>query len=737
MSTAPTVATNPQAASAETSAPARMESLEDIFASVGESAATKVVPQPNEKGEFGCPADGAKWMAATYQIQQTPLLGKAPILKDWPNKGSLDFEQIDAWAKEFPGCNFGSIAKAEPGGRFVFEVDSPGVSERAKADGVKFSSQLIITSRPGRGHRWFEHSDESIALGNIAQGEVADFSVRMNNEQCVSPGSVNPVSGKQYRVKEAGTLVPATWAEINWWRSQKTSTSTGKKDIPRNAAGLVPHGAIHGYMLTLAGKLRQNGMNSEEIETVLLRKVHEECQGPIDENKVKAMARSIGHYPEGNPASEIVLLNGAVAGTNPHNEMLQIVADEILEFSDSNPEAEIPPFDSSVMTGVYREWVDLVCQGTTLAPQFSFLIAKTIIGVLMSGRVTFEDLDAEPRIYAALVGETGSGKGAAWDRSLQIINSVTSGLKIVNSIDSGAGLSDYFFEPPVGQPVVCYIDEVTSLGNKAATTRNPAILDAIIELADSTSRSRVLAKRGKNPERVQKTRNDCRLAMVMCGQNRDVFAKALTGRNQLGVYDRLTPEYGVPVEPGKMPPIDKAAAMLLMTKILSLDYQAAMKMSPAADDRLEAFWGSQEKETRVKVRWKRNLQMDSYMTAFGERRHIVEVADVEIAIKNCIRQLAIRKACFGAEMIDRTAYYLDKIKQVTAWMQKKIAEGAEPGQVARSRRDYEKMTNAARDNGEHLFDKAWQIHSRVHLDLIKVRKTNGQQYDKFVPKPDW
>jgi hypothetical protein len=254
--------------------------------------------------------------------------------------------------------------------------------------------------------------------------------------------------------------------------------------------------------------------------------------------------------------------------------------------------------------------------------------------------VRFKDLDAEPRIYAALVGETGSGKGAAWDRSLQIINSIDSGLKIVNSIDSGAGLADYFFESPLGQPVLCYIDEVTGLGNKAAPTRNPAILDAMIELADSTSRSRVLAKRGKNPERVQKTRDDCRLAMVMCGQNRDVYAKALTGRNQLGICDRLIPEYGVPVEPGKMPPIDRVAAGTLMTKILSLNYQLEMQMDPAADARLEAFW--------------------------------------------------------------RTL-----------------------------------VTNAARDNEEHIFEKAWQIHSRVHLDMVKITKTNGHQYDKYVPKPEW
>jgi hypothetical protein len=721
--------------------------VEDVFGGSDETTiqsyfvSAPVVPQPDANGEFLTPADGAKFMAS-FGIPQIPLRPKTKIAQetDWPNKKTTDFAQIDKLAQLYPGCNFASVSKANFDGFFSVEVDSLDVRDRIKAaTGEGFTSKSGVISHRG-GHRWYQHSIESLELGNIKQGEVehSDFSVRGDNQYCCSPGSVHPISGKQYRL-HLPFLKPdvISCRELDWIKAQQKVDQFGKKETPKNSAGLVPHGAIHDYLIKLAGTLRNSGMNPEEIEMVLLRKAHEDCVPPLDDDKIRAAARYAEKWEEGNPVSKMVFSGNHVVGATPHAEMIQIVADEILEFTDSSPEAEIPAFDPTVMTGIYKEWVDLVCHGTTLAPQFAFLAAKTIIGALMSGKVTFKDLDAEPRIYVAFVGKTGSGKGAAWERSLQILNSVTSGLKIVNSIDSGAGLTDYFFEPPVGQPVICYIDEVTSLGNKAASTRNPAILDAIIELADSTSRSRVLAKRGKNPERIQKTRDDCRLAMVMCGQDRDVFAKALTGRNQLGVYDRLTPEYGVPVEPGKMPPIEKAAAMLLMTKILSLNYQAVMEMSQAADDRLEAFWGTQEKETRVKVRWKRNLQMDAYMVAFGEKRSVVESSDVEIATKTFTRQLAIRKACFGAEMVDRTAYYLDKIKQVTAWMRKKIAEGAEPGQVARSRRDYERNTNAARDNEEHLFDKAWQIHSRVHLDPVKVRKTNGQEYDKFVPKPDW
>jgi hypothetical protein len=68
------------------------------------------IPQPDANGEFACPANGAKFMAS-FGALQTPLNGKTAFLTDWQNRGSCDFAQIDVWAREFPGCNFGSIGK--------------------------------------------------------------------------------------------------------------------------------------------------------------------------------------------------------------------------------------------------------------------------------------------------------------------------------------------------------------------------------------------------------------------------------------------------------------------------------------------------------------------------------------------------------------------------------------------------------------------------------------------------
>jgi len=411
------------------------------------------------------------------------------------------------------------------------------------------------------------------------------------------------------------------------------------------------------------------------------------------------------------------------------------VAQPKVEIVDELSVDTIPAFQPHWVTGIYKKFVNVITRGTTMTPQFAFLAAKVVVGAKMAGKVKFENLDVEPRYYGAAIGETGSGKGEAWRRMMQILNaqglvggsSGGCGIKIINSADSGAGLKECFFDPPENQPVICYVDEVEGLGNKATATRNPAILDTMIELADSTMISRMLAKK-------RKTKDDARLAMFMCGQDGDTYMKAFAGRTKLGMYDRLYPEYGVPVEAGELPPIPVVEAYNLLTELNRLDYSGVMTMSQDAKDSFANFWDSQPKEVRTKARWKKNVMLDAYMAAFGRGSKQVEADDMDIALQLLQRQLIIRKVCFRSEVPDKVGFYLGKCKDITNRMKKQLEAGMATSDVALSRRDYETLTNAYRDNEEHHFEKAWMTHAKVHLSEFEIQKANGQRYKKFLPQ---
>lgn len=308
-------------------------------------------------------------------------------------------------------------------------------------------------------------------------------------------------------------------------------------------------------------------------------------------------------------------------------------------------------------------------------------------------------------------------------------------LKIINSADSGAGIRDAFFEPPEELPMLMYVDEVESFGNKATATRNPAILDMLIELADTTQISRVKAKKS-NKAKAVKTKNDARLCAVMCGQDGHVYMKSFAGRTKLGLWDRLYPEFAVPVEAGDLPPIPIADAYQLLSELNKLDYSGAMTMQPEAKARLDAFWSGQPDAVRKKARWKKNLMLDAYMSAFGRGSKIAELEDAEIAVKIFTRQLVIRQVCFTTEVPDRIGYYLGLMKVITEKMQRRLQAGVPADQVAKSRRDFERETHAHRDNESHIFARAWDNYAPTWLAKVEVEKANGQKYLRYLPAVD-
>lgn len=686
-------------------------------------------------------------IARGIPVVWVPPRTKAAILPNWQEAASTDPVQIKQWGQENPDANTASVAKAQLGGVFFLEIDKPGfhgvIEEQT---GKKIPKTFAVSSRPGqgRGHFYFRHTPQTIALaqkigkaylsGKDENGHEA-WSLRWNNSYVIGPMSVHPDTGKLYEIVPGfdveiadGPIWLVEWC-VNSAESEKESKKTGNAELDDDRP--IPQGQRNNTLTSIAGKARQVlGMDKEELFQFLLSQNQKRCKPPLPESEVRTIANSVGRY-EVKPAPPVIIGGRAIGQQTP-----VIVAAAASEISiDLSDESRIPEFDESVITGIYRDIVDVAVGGTTVPRQFAFLAAKTYMGARMAGKVTFEGLESDSSYYAAAIGVTGTSKRTSWDRTFEKVltpQGMTEQLKLIYSADSGAGLKDAFFEPPDQLPVVCFIDEVTTLGHKAGEKKNPEILDTMVELADSHRISRVKAKHGK--EKSVKTHDNARLSVFMCGQDGPAYMGSYAGRTKLGWFDRLYPEFSEPVEAGDLPEIDTTAVANLHGKLVKLNFHGKMTMSAETKSQLDTFWKSQPGDIRRKVRFKKYLMLDMYMAAFGRGLMVADPEDLDVAIKIFKRQIVIRQVMFTSEVPDRIGFYISKIKAIVEAQRKELNSGKTMAQVAKSLRDFQTMTNAFRDNELHTFERAWKSMSE-HVVQVSVKAGNGQTYQKWVPRP--
>ena len=248
-------------------------------------------------------------MAARGMLITPVMKGqKKPFLKGWQDSASSDLNQIAAWDKQFPGYNYGNVAKAVIGHSWFFEVDAAGVLDRIQSetghDLVKEVPTYRVRSRQGRGHFYFKQTAASIAMGNLSQSYVKgnDWSARVNDEIVVGAGSYRENERSFYEeLNPDAEILPAPDWLVEWLIAQKIEgkKSVDKGEPARNERGLIPRGYIHGWMVKQAGRLREMGLGGSTLEAALLELVHDNCEGPIDESKVKQVAASFENYPKG------------------------------------------------------------------------------------------------------------------------------------------------------------------------------------------------------------------------------------------------------------------------------------------------------------------------------------------------------------------------------------------------------------------------------------------------------
>ncbi len=417
-------------------------------------------------------------------IRLRPKTKKA-LDNDWPNLATTDVQIIQKWSEETPEANCGAVAKAELGGVWFFEIDDPSVVGRIESEtGQKIPQTYRVRSRPGRGHYYWKQTPESIAMGNIAQGYVknGDFSVRVHNEYVVAAGSLHPNTGEPYEIVCTADIVECPQWFIEWIKSQKTEP---KKAAPTDDSEPIPDGKRNTTLASIAGRLRNAGLDNEGIEEHLHKINAIRCVPPLTDTEIKTIAWSIARYPVGK--DDTVLIGGVPVGTaapivkTAYGAPPAQLPEEVIE----RPEILLPPyptFPKWIMAGtsIYDGLVKPFCDVNCRQEEFMFMPAMTLLLNYVATKVQVKGKLLIPSIFMVSIGKRGElMKSACINSAIEYFGFMgitghatdsmenANGRSLIWEIGSPEGLGKEMARLKCSNAILFY-DELATLTNKAS-----------------------------------------------------------------------------------------------------------------------------------------------------------------------------------------------------------------------------------------------------------------------------
>jgi putative DNA primase/helicase len=330
-----------------------------------------------------------------WRLLPVEASGKLPLINGWPEAATSGIAQLEAWAHQYPACNWG-LATGTSSGLVVIDVD--GAEGRAslanlERQGLTLPATLTVTTgrTDGGEHRYYR-PQAGVDIRNDQSGKIGPhIDVRGTGGFVVCPPSIH-ASGKQYRFIDPSAPV----ADLPSWVIERL---TVRPPMPSATAQASPQAVRKGSrtntLVSLAGTMLRRGMSLVAIEAALLAENAAKCAPPLPDAKVRTIAADIvKRYPAGEP-----------------------MALPIDEWPEPEPLGEelppVPPFDAGLLPASLRPMVEDVTDRMQTPLDFAAVVAVATLAGLCGRRASMQpkERDSSWVVWANLWGGIVAGPG--------------------------------------------------------------------------------------------------------------------------------------------------------------------------------------------------------------------------------------------------------------------------------------------------------------------------------------
>jgi len=145
---------------------------------------------------------------------------KRCVLEDWPNRATIDRDQIEKWNLENPLYNVGCVG--QPDGIVILDCDKKGLMRQIEEEtGHRFPRTMIVKSGgKGAAHVYFRQNDWSRKLGNRKVPGL--FDLQSIDKYVVGPGSLLS-DGGEYRYADDSPIAEFPQWLTDWIESKSVA----------------------------------------------------------------------------------------------------------------------------------------------------------------------------------------------------------------------------------------------------------------------------------------------------------------------------------------------------------------------------------------------------------------------------------------------------------------------------------------------------------------------------------
>jgi putative DNA primase/helicase len=217
-----------------------------------------------------------------------PAAGKKPLIRGWQKSATTNADQIRAWLSQWPHANLG-IATGAESGIIVLDVDpkNGGLKSFARLEqAIELPPTLTVKTGSGGYHYYFQYP-VGMTIGNTAGGLGPGLDIRAEGGFVVAPPSLH-ACGQKY---EWANNLPIADAPQLMERLKRMSS----KRPQTTSTQIIQPGNRNTALTSIAGRLRRNGADLEQIENAL-ENVNHGLEQPLGSDEVHRIATSVSRY---------------------------------------------------------------------------------------------------------------------------------------------------------------------------------------------------------------------------------------------------------------------------------------------------------------------------------------------------------------------------------------------------------------------------------------------------------